>query len=395
LTGDHAYLSGNYRLSLRYLDSALNQTSPTYRWAERGSIYADMADVYLDIKSYEKAYVVADSNLYYVQKSGNPFEIANALELLYSCAKLSGEYERALSLYQDLSVLRDSIEKIEKANDLSRLEEKYYRVRREKSEAEYNQDQKLLKQQVEIGILKKRLILVGSIVLALLLAYVYMVFRQKNLKTKQKELEAQNRVNRSKFNADLIYQALNKIQEGDQVDSASYKKKVNSFSKLLKRALDSNFNDFMTIEKEIEFLSLYLNFLKENTKTDFTYLFEVDSNLDVRNCCVPALLLQPFIESIVRKGFKDLGKTGTITIYFQIRNLTELRIVIEDNGRGLKSIDSIRATEIINDRLFLLNKLNKTNASFFIRERVSGGVSVEVYLPIITKAFAEGLTLED
>jgi LytS/YehU family sensor histidine kinase len=151
----------------------------------------------------------------------------------------------------------------------------------------------------------------------------------------------------------------------------------------------------MTIEKEIEFLSLYLNFLKENTKTDFTYLFEVDSNLDVRNCCVPALLLQPFIESIVRKGFKDLGKTGTITIYFQIRNLTELRIVIEDNGRGLKSIDSIRATEIINDRLFLLNKLNKTNASFFIRERVSGGVSVEVYLPIITKAFAEGLTLED
>lgn len=393
LYGDHAYLSQNYRLALSYLDSALQQTNPTYKWAERGSIYADMADVYLDIKKYDKAYICADSNYFYVKKSNNPFDVVNALELLYTCAKLSGEYERALNVFQDLSFMRDSINKIEKANSYNLLEEKYYRVRKEKSEAEYSQDQQLLKQQKEIGILKKRLILIGSIVLVLLLAYVFMVFRQKKLKTLQKELEAQNRIHKSRINSELIYQALNKIQEGNNTDS-NYKKNVSSFTKLLKRAIDSNFNDFMTIEKEIEFLTLYMNFLKENKQIAFTFSFDSAEQVDKKNWCVPALLIQPFIESIVLEGFKDLKKEGHISITFQLKGLNEIGILIEDNGKGLKAVDSFRASQIINDRLYLLNKLNKTNASFFIKERTTGGVQIEIFIPLITKAYADGL-LED
>ena len=72
----------------------------------------------------------------------------------------------------------------------------------------------------------------------------------------------------------------------------------------------------------------------------------------------------------------------------------ELVIMIQDNGRGLKAIDSLRASEIINDRLYILNKVNKTSSSYLIRERQSGGVSVEIYLPLITKAFAEQLKNE-
>ncbi|MBV2196445.1 MAG: histidine kinase, partial [Flavobacterium sp.] len=273
------------------------------------------------------------------------------------------------------------------------LEEKYYRVRKEKSEAEYSQDQQLLKQQKEIGILKKRLILIGSIVLVLLLAYVFMVFRQKKLKTLQKELEAQNRIHKSRINSELIYQALNKIQEGNNTDS-NYKKNVSSFTKLLKRAIDSNFNDFMTIEKEIEFLTLYMNFLKENKQIALTFSFDSAEQVDKKNWCVPALLIQPFIESIVLEGFKDLKKEGHISITFQLKGLNEIGILIEDNGKGLKAVDSFRASQIINDRLYLLNKLNKTNASFFIKERTTGGVQIEIFIPLITKAYADGL-LED
>ena len=61
----------------------------------------------------------------------------------------------------------------------------------------------------------------------------------------------------------------------------------------------------------------------------------------------------------------------------------------------MKAGGSERASEIINDRLYLLNKMNKTNASYLIRERSSGGVSVEIFLPLITREMAEARKRED
>lgn len=391
---EHAYLTQNYRLALQYLDSALSQTSSVVNWRERGAIFADMADIYLEIKRYGKAYQFADSNLVYVKKGGNPFEITNALELLYNCAKLSGEYERALDVFQDLAIMRDSVSILQNQEAYNQLEEKYHRVRKEKTEAEYEQDRRLLQQQQEIGNLKWRLILVGSVIFALLGAYVLMVFRQKNMKQKQKHLEIQYRLNKARINPDFIYEALNKLQvEGGQ-PSSDYKKQVQSFSKLLKQVLDSNYDDFMTLDREIEFLTFYLNLQRERMKQGFDFQFEVDEQLDLSNVCIPTMILQPFVESTVTDGFKNLGKQGLITIKFCLKGLNELEIIISDNGKGLKAIDSTRASEIINDRLYLLNKLNKTSASYLIRERSSGGVSVEIFIPLITKAYADELKKE-
>lgn len=391
---EHAYLTQNYRLALTYLDSALTQTTPTVNWRERGAIFADMADVLLEIKRYEKAYQFADSNLVYANKGGNPFEITNALELLYNCAKLSGEYERALDVFQDLSAMRDSVATLQSLEAYNQLEEKYHRVRKEKTEAEYDQDKRLLQQQQEIGNLKWRLILVGSIIFALLAAYVLMVFRQKSIKQKQKRLEIQYRLNKARINPEFIYDALNKLQTEGEQPSSDYKKQVQSFSKLLKQVLDSNYDDFMTVDREIEFLTFYLNLQRERLKQGFDFRFEVDENLDSSNVCLPTMILQPFIESTVTDGFKNLGKQGVLTISFRLKGLNEVEIIISDNGKGLKAVDSSRASEIINDRLYLLNKLNKTSASYLIRERSSGGVSVEIFLPLITKAYAEELKKE-
>jgi hypothetical protein len=61
----------------------------------------------------------------------------------------------------------------------------------------------------------------------------------------------------------------------------------------------------------------------------------------------------------------------------------------------LKAVDSSRASGIINDRLYLLNKINKASSSYIIRERQSGGVSIEIFLPLITKAYAEKLSSEE
>ncbi|MNU52191.1 Sensor histidine kinase YpdA [compost metagenome] len=391
---DHAYYNRNFRLALMYLDSALQQTNPAYHWKERGAIYGDMSDIYLELKRYDKAYQFADSNLVYAQKVGDPYDVTNALELLYNCAKLSGEYERALVVFEDLSKMKDSVLKIQNARALSQLEEKYHRVRKEKSDAEYEQDKRLLQQQKQIGNLKWRLILVGSIIFALLAAYVLMVFRQKSIKQKQKRLEIQQRLNRARINPDFIYNALNQLQTESVNQGADYKKQIQAFSKLLKQVLDSTHDDFMTLDREIEFLTFYLTLQRDRSKQAFDFSFEIDENLDPANVCLPTMILQPFVESTVLEGFSNLNRRGELKLRFSLKGLNELAIVIEDNGKGLKAIDSSRASEIINDRLYLLNKLNKTSSSYLIRERSSGGVSVEIFIPLITKAYADELKKE-
>lgn len=391
---DHAYYNRNFRLALKYMDSALLQTNPDYHWKERGAIYGDISDIYLELKLYDKAYQFADSNLVYAQKTGDPYDVTNALELLYNCAKLSGEYERALLVYEDLSKMKDSVLKIQNERAFNQLSEKYHRVRKEKSDAEYEQDKRLLQQQQQIGKLKWRLILVGSIIFALLAAYVLMVFRQKSIKQKQKRLEIQQRLNKARINPDFIFNALNQLQNTGMSQAADYKRQIQSFSKLLKQVLDSTHDDFMTLDREIEFLTFYLTLQRDRSKNAFNFFFEVDENLDPSNVCLPTMILQPFVESTVLEGFSNLNKIGELTIRFKLRGLNELAIVIEDNGKGLKAIDSSRASEIINDRLYLLNKLNKTSSSYLIREKTGGGVSVEIFIPLITKAYAEELKKE-
>ncbi|MNJ89006.1 Sensor histidine kinase YpdA [compost metagenome] len=389
---DHAYYDRNFRLALHYLDSALMQTNPNYHWKERGAIYGDMSDIYLELKRYDKAYQFADSNLVYAQKIGDPYDVTNALELLYNCAKLSGEYERALLVFEDLANMKDSVLKIQNERAYGQLAEKYHRVRKDKSDAEYEQDRRLLEQQKQIGNLKWRLILVGSIIFALLGAYMFMVFRQKSIKQKQKRLEIQQRLNRARINPDFIYNALNQLQ--NEGGGADYKKQIQSFSKLLKQVLDSTHDDFMTLDREIDFLTFYLTLQRDRSKNAFNFSFEVDEHLDPTNICLPTMILQPFVEGTVLEGFSNLNRIGELKIRFYLKGLNELAIVIEDNGKGLKAIDSSRASEIINDRLYLLNKLNKTSSSYLIREKTGGGVSVEIFIPLITKAYAEELKKE-
>ncbi|MNY24947.1 Sensor histidine kinase YpdA [compost metagenome] len=150
----------------------------------------------------------------------------------------------------------------------------------------------------------------------------------------------------------------------------------------------------MTLDREIDFLTFYLTLQRDRSKNAFNFSFEVDEHLDPTNICLPTMILQPFVEGTVLEGFSNLNRIGELKIRFYLKGLNELAIVIEDNGKGLKAIDSSRASEIINDRLYLLNKLNKTSSSYLIREKTGGGVSVEIFIPLITKAYAEELKKE-
>ena len=112
------------------------------------------------------------------------------------------------------------------------------------------------------------------------------------------------------MNPHFIFNALNSIQDLilQQDTDASYDYIV-MFAELVRNTLNYSNQDFISIEKELEFLKVYLQLekLRFGDQFNFTIIFKEKESLEV-----PSLMIQPFIENalvhglIHRKGKKEL-----------------------------------------------------------------------------------------
>ncbi len=116
-----------------------------------------------------------------------------------------------------------------------------------------------------------------------------------------------------------------------------------------------------------------------------------DPELDPELLLLPSMILQPFVENSIEHGFAGIDYTGQVDIHFD-QSPDELLVRITDNGKGLltgpkENNEHIsRASQIIRDRIYLLNIKLKTKASFSINNSESGkGVTVIIKLPLIDK----------
>jgi LytS/YehU family sensor histidine kinase len=106
---------------------------------------------------------------------------------------------------------------------------------------------------------------------------------------------------------------------------------------------------------------------------------------------IPSMILQPFVENSIEHGFTGITYPGHVVIQFN-KEAKDLKISITDNGKGL--IPSVkannehisRASQIIKDRIYLLNIKLKTRAGFSIDNNTGGkGVIVNIHLPLLNK----------
>jgi LytS/YehU family sensor histidine kinase len=89
-------------------------------------------------------------------------------------------------------------------------------------------------------------------------------------------------------------------------------------------------------------------------------------------------------------GFVNVQDAGKIVIHFYKTN-NSLNIEIVDNGAGLDNHKNnnehiSRATQIIKDRIYLLNLKHQSNANFSVNNNDNGvGVIVKINLPLLYK----------
>ena len=226
--------------------------------------------------------------------------------------------------------------------------------------------------------------LVTTTILAILLVLFY--FRQRALKNKQKILETEQRLNRARINPHFFFNAMASLQRLAQQEKSTQTAFYTSrLAKIMRQSLENTYEEVVTVENEIDFLTQYLEIQKLRFPNKFKYQFHIDKNLEINELKLPGMLTQPFVENAIEHGFKDIDYTGKIDIHFRGKP-QKINITIEDNGKGVnldkkeKAYKS-RAMQIIKDRLFLFNKQYHANANYQILNSDSKGFKIEIRLP--------------
>jgi hypothetical protein len=161
---------------------------------------------------------------------------------------------------------------------------------------------------------------------------------------------------RSQMNPHFIFNALNSIQDLilKQDTDASYDYIV-LFAKLIRNTLSYSSQDFIPIEKELDFLKVYLQLEKLRFGEDFSYNISYDGN---ENLEVPSLLIQPFIENALVHGLLHKAGKKELTIEFTFIN-NILQCVITDNGIGRNKASEISNRQGNHHESFALGAIEK------------------------------------
>ncbi len=377
----NAYHRGRLLEAIKFIDSAIDYAKASPLRINPATLYFSKAWDYMDLKKFDEAQLWQDSSLYYAEKiegrSPATMSLYGEAAKLYEAA---GNINKAYSTYKQYGKMKDSLFNLQRTEKINELEQKYEKTKNEATIKELAQQKQLY-----------LLLAIAGILLALSIAFY---LRQQQLKHKQNILETEQRLNRARMNPHFFFNALSSLQKFalQEQDPMTLASNLSKFSHIMRETLESTYKEYVTVEQEIDFLNEYLELQKIRFPKTFGYSVSASNDLDIETLLLPSMIIQPFVENSIEHGFVGINYPGEISISFK-EEKNELCITIYDNGKGLLESGKVhsehisRASQIIKDRIYLLNIKLKTKARFNLENHPSGtGVLVTIYLPILTKS---------
>lgn len=222
------------------------------------------------------------------------------------------------------------------------------------------------------------MIMIGSLILIGLFQARIRTIKQKQenekLSFKNRLLFLEQQSLNASMNRHFIFNSLNSIQYFiNSSDKRSANKYLSSFAKLIRKNLDSSTNDnfVVTLQEEIERISLYLTLEKMRFQEKFEYEINVSSELDTESIEIPSMILQPFVENSIIHGVLGLERVGhiEIKIYEELDNVI---FEVIDDGLGIDNTlnnkkerpagdHESKGMEITSRRIELLRKITGEN----------------------------------
>lgn len=388
---DAYYVKGHGQLQRKDFKSAFSNLRKTLNYRktipERTvfNTYSAMAKATLEMGDFQQSQKYLDSckMLDSSEQLDGPVVVA---EIEYHIFKKMKQGAAALAAYERFTQLREQLLSTERNKAINDLEVKYQTELKEAKIAELNQ-------QTKIDSLQIRSLLALVSIAMLVVAVIIFLYRQSLIKSKLNTMEVEQRLNRARMNPHFFFNALTSLQQYAlrQTDGVAMASSLSRFSNVMRTTLESTYQEYITLEAEITFLNEYLGIQKIRHPKEFSFSIAPDPNLEIDEIMIPPMIIQPFVENSIEHGLAGIDYEGTIAVKFE-KTRNELLILITDNGKGFSQNESksnehiSRATEIINDRIYLLNKREKSNARYQVSKNAEElGVLVSISLPLIYK----------
>lgn len=240
-------------------------------------------------------------------------------------------------------------------------------------------------------------------------AIIIIIFRIRLYQVKQKqkiEFEQQVEISkaelkalRAQMNPHFVFNSLNSIQhyilnsKGDE--AVRY---LNKFAKLIRIILNNSDKPMVTINEDIEAITLYMELEQMRFENKFDYSIHIDSEIDGDYDEIPPMLIQPYLENAILHGINPKEGHGDIAINIVLEQ-QHIKISVIDDGIGRKkseTLQNIRAKnkhtslgmKITRDRVRLLNNMYQSHLSVNIidlynQQHEATGTQVDIYIPYI------------
>jgi hypothetical protein len=222
--------------------------------------------------------------------------------------------------------------------------------------------------------------------------------RQNTAALEQQALALEMQALRAQMNPHFIFNSLNAINrfimQNDKIQASEY---LTKFSRLVRLILENSKESLISLESELESLSLYLELESLRFEERFQYKISVPHELLEAEVKVPPLIIQPFAENAIWHGLMHKPEKGQLDIEISAEK-DQLYIRIADDGIGREKSRQIESKsailhksmgqQITMDRIAALGSHDAAKSSVSVNDLVNtdgigAGTEVIIQIPLM------------
>lgn len=180
------------------------------------------------------------------------------------------------------------------------------------------------------------------LVTTLAIATIFIIANYRNsIKNREKDLsikrlDAEQKMLQAKMDPHFLFNVIASLQyllgSGKNEKASLF---LDKFSAIMRNTLYQISKEYITLEKEISFLTEYLELERIRLEERFDFHFQLDDALQLDRE-IPNFMIQPIVENAIHHGLKNKPDLGVIKISFS-RTSSFLQVVVEDDGVGYES----------------------------------------------------------
>lgn len=209
----------------------------------------------------------------------------------------------------------------------------------------------------------------------------YRRYRDRELATSRLEArlaQTQLQVLRTQLHPHFLFNTLNAISALMHRDVELADRMISRLGELLRATLDDPGSQEVTLRRELDFLSPYLEIEQARLGPRLSVRLDIDDEL--LDACLPYLILQPLVENAIRHGLAPRTSTGRLAIRAW-RDNGRLALEVADNGPGVRFDHNFQEGIGLSNTRARLKALYGDNQSLALRPAPGGGLIVTVTLP--------------